>query len=240
MNKILFTALGFIAGIFSAFAAENIQSTLPAVQKIDDAVSWGGFYTGLHAGVMMPDFRAVDQEFGWWVSQRFQTFGFKGNGVAYGVHAGHLWQYGQIVGGIELSGDLAGYQRRIRSPYFPATDSERASIKWRYSVTGRVGYSFGRALPYIKMGYSGAAVAFSANDSGTPTSMRMRQVMLSGYTIGAGIDYAFSQNWAVGLEYAASSLRGTKSGRTLIFPFPERFKFTLSDHTANLRVAYRF
>jgi hypothetical protein len=70
------------------------------------------------------------------------------------------------------------------------------------SVTGRIGYTWGPALLYVKGGYAysdyseslvttvaGAPVAFAA---GTKHD---------GYTVGAGLEYLFTQNWSGKVEY---------------------------------------
>ncbi|OYU88814.1 MAG: hypothetical protein CFE29_14675 [Bradyrhizobiaceae bacterium PARB1] len=69
------------------------------------------------------------------------------------------------------------------------------------SVTGRLGYTWGPALLYVKGGWAyqdatetlfipvGASTAF---DTSTKSS---------GYTVGAGLEYLFTQNWSGKVEY---------------------------------------
>jgi len=66
------------------------------------------------------------------------------------------------------------------------------------SVTGRLGYTWGPALLYVKGGY-----AYS--DYSTSVIGPLGGVAVSsskdGYTVGGGLEYMFAQNWSGKLEY---------------------------------------
>ena len=121
------------------------------------------------------------------------------NGLTYGVMAGYNYQVGQLVLGVE--GDFSGWTAgKIR--YTAITgDFLTAHSKWGGSIRGRLGYAVDHALFYMTGG-----AAFLSNETSIPTtgitigsdSTRV------GWTIGAGLDYAFTNNWFTGLEYRYS------------------------------------
>ena len=68
-------------------------------------------------------------------------------------------------------------------------------------MTGRVGYTWGPALLYVKGGY-----AYSDNNEtltlgGAPLVFALDGNHRDGYTVGAGLEYMFAQNWSAKVEY---------------------------------------
>jgi outer membrane immunogenic protein len=61
------------------------------------------------------------------------------------------------------------------------------------SVTGRLGYTWGPTLLYAKGGYAWADTRFSNGFGGDGGR--------DGYTVGAGLEYLFTQNWSGKIEY---------------------------------------
>jgi outer membrane immunogenic protein len=103
---------------------------------------------------------------------------------------------GQLVLGGE--GDFSGWTAgKIR--YTAITgDFLTAHSKWGGSIRGRLGYAVDHALFYVTGG-----AAFLSNETSIPTtgitiggdSTRL------GWTVGAGLDYAFTNNRFTGVEY---------------------------------------
>lgn len=91
----------------------------------------------------------------------------------YGAQAGYLYDFGSIVAGGEAS-----YTYYDQDAF--ATDP--SSIK----VKGKLGYDAGRFLPFVTAGVG-------AFNNGTDTGIT--------YVAGAGVDYAVTDNWRIGLEY---------------------------------------
>jgi len=69
----------------------------------------------------------------------------RGSGVIGGGQLGYNFQYNRLVFGIEGSLSAADFDRSFASPYFPATDVWSSRLTWLTTVTGRVGYGFGKA-----------------------------------------------------------------------------------------------
>ena len=76
-----------------------------------------------------------------------------------------------------------------------------AHSKWGGSIRGRLGYAADHALLYVTGG-----AAFVSNETSIPTT----GISIGGdgtrvgWTVGAGLDYAFTNNWFTGLEYRYS------------------------------------
>jgi outer membrane immunogenic protein len=88
-------------------------------------------------------------------------------------------------------------------PPFVAGDQYGLSSDWQASVRGRVGYAMDRTLLYVTGG-----VAFTEVKSYTnwipfgifPATIAYDRQVLFGGTIGAGIEYAWTNNFTVGVE----------------------------------------
>ena len=63
-----------------------------------------------------------------------------------------------------------------------------------------------------------------------------------GWTVGGGLDYAFTNNWFTGIEYRYSQYEA----KTFIYPIPILnlgiigFKQELNSNQVNVRVGYKF
>jgi opacity protein-like surface antigen len=105
-------------------------------------------------------------------------------------------------------------------------------------VTGRVGYIFGSALLYAKGGFawlntnlaahevitnsSTGALVFARNNDGDST--------LTGWTLGAGIEYMLGTKWSVKLEYLHFDF-GNVDRSCCGDPFGNHFNFFHNDLT---------
>jgi outer membrane immunogenic protein len=172
----------FVTLAAPAIAADIGELTQP-VQPADIApvFVWTGGYIGLQGG-------------GGWLNGDFDIPGtslsqdFDG-GLLSGF-AGYNYQVGDWVFGIE--GDL-GYNWNEENLGTTPVDV-RTDIAG--SVRGRVGYAFDNALFYATAGW--AATRFRA--SGIPGTGTEKETF-HGWTVGAGLDYAFTNNIFARAEY---------------------------------------
>ena len=125
---------------------------------------------------------------------------------------GYNFQSGNFVFGLEGSLAAANFDGRFTSPYLPReAGAWSPNMNWLGTVTGRIGYSFGQWLPYVKGG-------FAAADVGSPLqgaqiggfSRKVSEV--SGWTAGVGLEYQLSPKWSLGLEYLYTDFGGGGSG----------------------------
>lgn len=198
--------------------------------------SWTGFYVGGELGWIRTD--PVYTTGALLLGTPFVVSAATGkDGMSYGVLAGYNYQMGNVVLGIE--GDFEGWTvGKIR--YTAITgDFLTAHSKWGGSVRGRLGYAADRVLLYIAGG-----AAFVSSQTSIPTtgiSFGGNNTRV-GWTVGAGLDYAFTNNWFTGVEYRYSQFQS----QSLIYPIPVLnlgtigLKQDLSNNQIMARIGYRF
>jgi outer membrane immunogenic protein len=103
----------------------------------------------------------------------FNTNGFLGGGTF-----GGNYQMGGLVIGIEGDAD------------YNSVNNNGFKSDWLATVRGRAGWAFDRILFY---GTGGGAFA--------PASVAAGNATMMGWTVGAGIEWAFAQNWSAKVEY---------------------------------------
>ena len=174
-------ALGLVAaGAASAADLPSRKGPVAAPVYMPPAFSWTGFYVGANAGYGWGNVNAN----GW--ANVGDLDGFVGGG-----QIGYNYQMGQFVIGAEAdfqgadltSGNNLGLVR-VKTEYFG-------------TVRARVGVAFDRFMPYITGGWaygnvktSIPAIGFSSDRSHT-----------GGYAVGAGLEYAVTNNIIAGVEY---------------------------------------
>jgi outer membrane immunogenic protein len=114
-----------------------------------------------------------------------------------GGTVGYNWQSGAIVYGLEADWDWSNAKDSVVCA--PGVNCEISS-SWLATFRGRVGYAFDRWLPYVTAGgaYGNVKASTIAAGGATLASSSSNQL---GWTIGAGIEYAFMGNWSAKLEY---------------------------------------
>jgi outer membrane immunogenic protein len=114
------------------------------------------------------------------------------------------------------------------------TNNERALG----SVTGRLGYTWGPALLYVKGGYAYSDNSQTLTSVGVPVAFTLDRGHRDGYTVGAGLEYMFAQNWSVKGEYMYYNFGSSR------FVTPVAFaplgSFRNDDHTVKVGLNYRF
>jgi outer membrane immunogenic protein len=175
MKKILLAGVAFAALSGTAFAAD-LPSRVAAPAPIIAAVplfTWTGFYVGVNAGYGWSnnDFDAFD------AADVDDDGGFVG-----GAQAGYNYQIGSFVVGLEGDIQYADFGAEGAFDFDGDGDDDRfESSDWFGTVRARAGVAFGQALIY---GTGGFAFADDAN----------------GWTVGGGIEYAFTNNLSAKIE----------------------------------------
>ncbi len=106
------------------------------------------------------------------------------------------------------------------------------------SVTGRLGYTWGPTLLYVKGGYAYSDYSDFLTLNGAPIAFALNSSHHDGYTVGAGLEYMFAQNWSAKVEYQFYDFGKIN----FIAPAP---LFTLGntrndEHTVKVGLNYRF
>jgi outer membrane immunogenic protein len=162
---------------------------LPAVYN------WTGLYLGINGGFGTGNSNWSDGPVG--------TSGiFPISGYLIGGTVGFNYQIGEYVFGIEgdgdwtnLSGNSGSTCGAITAVLTPPVSCQTQS-RWLATVRGRVGYAFDRILLY---GTAGAA--FGNIQTGLNPPSTFDSSVEAGWTVGAGLEFAFAQNWTAKVEY---------------------------------------
>ena len=148
--------------------------------------TWNGFYVGINAGYGFG--RSA-----WTYTVTLDSTGnFNVNGPMVGGTFGYNVQFGSFVLGLEGDIDWNQHQR---------LDNDRlrrlavTKNSWLGTARGRIGYAFGRFLQYITGGGAYGDVKGSLLGVGDFKQTK------AGWTGGAGVEYAFIDNWSAKLEY---------------------------------------
>jgi outer membrane immunogenic protein len=230
---VLLLAITQCSSSLTAFAADLPQPVAPPHVP---TFSWTGFYVG--------------GELGWIQTERKYTTGALllgapfvatsdsgKSGLTYGILTGYNYQVGQAVLGVE--GDFQGWTVGEMRYTAVTGDFLTAHSKWGGSVRGRLGFAADRALLYV----AGGAAFVS-----TKTSIPFTEISVGaddtrmGWTAGAGVDYAFTDNWFTGIEYRYSQYEA----KSFVYPIPilnlglVGFKQELSNNQVTARIGYKF
>jgi len=186
-------AAGTVVCVCSARAADLPIRPVPApvapVAYAPPVYNWSGFYIGGNIGGGFADSSWTDPFGG--ANNTFRKDGFIGGG-----QIGANVQFNALVLGIEGDFDWTGLKG---SGTDSADNTINTNTQWTSTVTGRVGGAFDRLLVYAKGGVAFANDESSLNDtSGGTASTSMTR---TGWTAGAGIEYALAQNWTAKIEY---------------------------------------
>jgi outer membrane immunogenic protein len=175
-------ALSLLATSFSAQAADIPRPVYKGVRSVVAYYNWTGFYLGINGG------------YGWgtsdWDSPAISN---TPSGWLIGGTLGYNYQVGSIVWGIEADFDWADVKGSAACGAF----SCETKNSWLSTFRGRVGYAFDRWLPYLT---GGGAYGHVNASSTNPAALGASNDQL-GWTVGAGLEYAFLGNWSAKIEY---------------------------------------
>lgn len=178
--------------VFSgAAAASDIEMAPPSAPMTDSALAhWDGLYVGGHAGYNVG---VVSGTFAGFTSIDIDGFSAGGQ-VGYNVTLGSS----NIVVGLE--GDLDWTDETgTHAASVPVIYTDR--VNWTGAVTGRIGASFGKVMPYLLGGVAVAnnTISFAATtpplDTGEATQSDV------GWVVGAGVAAKLAENLSVYAEY---------------------------------------
>jgi outer membrane immunogenic protein len=180
-------ALGLVAaGAASAADLPSRKGPVLAPIAYAPVFTWTGFYVGANAGYGIGTIDSTN--FG--VLPTFSDpDGFIGGG-----QIGYNYQIGQIVLGAEADFQGADLKARVSGGGFTASNE----LNYFGTVRARLGFAFDRFLPYVTGGFAYGNVKNSLNGPGF--AFRDDNIQY-GYTIGAGLEYAFTNNLTAKIEY---------------------------------------
>jgi opacity protein-like surface antigen len=232
------TLFGGIAAAVPALAADIMAVKAPAPPP---PPSWTGLYFGANVGVGFGQSPFYD------IYGPIPDYALDADpsliGAVGGFQLGYNYQFNWLVLGLQGSFDWAGIQNHFSCFTFGnQTCSNEA--EWIASITGRAGIAFGKTLLYVDGGpaWMRGTVSNSAGSAacvptgGTtvcsaPGDLFIGHDFRDGWTIGGGLEYMLSPNWAVDVQYGYFNFGQQPvtlvDGGTGIFPESVKEEFQL-------------
>nr|WP_244549209.1 carbohydrate porin [Bradyrhizobium canariense] len=162
----------------------------PAYQTVYD---WTGFYIGGHVGYgggsLGPGTNPIPEQ--------GVVFPPSITGLIGGYEAGYNRQLANhVVLGVEAD---ASFASPLDAPRL-APGPFDTSLDYVSTVRGRVGYAFGNWMPYVTGGFAWGHSHVNLNDAPGSIFAAPGQIQ-TGWTAGAGVEFAVGGNWSAKLEY---------------------------------------
>lgn len=135
-----------------------------------------------------------------------------------GVRAGYDMQFGSfVVGGVVDFGTGGGEDSVTGFSTTPANYSFERELDYLAAARLRIGYAYGRYLPYVTGGYANGKMVSTFSTSNGVNSFDPIKVTdnIDGYQLGAGMETKLTSNISVGLEYMYTSLDAGSDAHTV-------------------------
>ncbi len=220
MNRIAIALLAGVASVSlasAATAADLIISEPAPIAIVDTPVggNWDGLFLGAFAG------------YGWGtldLDDDVADLDVDGEGWKLGVNAGYNFTVSEaLVAGIVADvawADINGEDADADLSY---------NTDWTGSIRGRLGIDAGAFLPYVTAG-----IAF-ANNTVTDTLDDVEDSQLhTGWTAGAGVEFAVADNVSLDLQYRYSDYG------TATYDLATETDFGLTSHAVTAGINFRF
>lgn len=221
LRKLIFGGSSWVLlGVAAPAADLPPQTKIPAM-----AQSWAGFYLGVHGGYGWGrnDFSLVP------IALNNPVGGIGSSGAVYGAHAGHNWQFGRAVTGLEIdfsAADIKGstsISGAVPNQFtYDYTRTDR--LKYLGSARGRLGWSFtDNLLIYATAGAAWERVEASGNLRGVSAINAFQNGTTTGNTpldrfgwvAGAGVEAKLAGgNWVGRVEYLHYDFDSVEQVRT--------------------------
>ena len=212
------TALGAPAPIWAADSSQTATKPPPSSPPI---FSWSGFHFGATLGGAAPVSRSETLQAVSGIVGPGYDLNPPSNeraGITFGATLGYNFQNGPIVYGAEtelnfLDGRRAPAGTFLAPPAYAAMGVGSYTLtpdeggNYFASLRGRVGFAYGRALPYLTAGvasggWRGAStLTLNGGVPGNPFTSGLTASSRMKYVVGAGVDYALFDNWSARAEY---------------------------------------
>lgn len=225
--------IGLLLG--TAMAADLPVKARPIVAP---AFSWTGLYVGLNAGYSWAHASAAQNLNGFTggggispfllADIAAQALALDPKTFTGGLQAGYNHQFGHVVAGLEI--DINSFRLNSSSAVpthlvnagFAKTTATTASIEsdWLATIRGRVGYANDRFLAYVTGGAAFTNVEHSQTltvvSPNVPASDTFSVLVKhrTGWALGAGVEYAWADQWSIKGEYLHLDFGSTSASAT--------------------------
>lgn len=231
MRKILGSTAFLLATVAaSAVYAADLSVSTPPQAPVETApvFSWTGFYVGVNAGG-----------------------GFGGNDeVGFHSFGNYLGRYGKLDGSGFLGGGQIGYNYQfdpnwvvgleadfqgadISDSFSSSAASASSKIDWYGTVRPRIGYAYDNTLFYGTGGLAYGHVKYDGSVAGVGSFSDDKTK--AGWTIGAGVEHAFTDHVTAKLEYQYVDFGSSNVGGDAL-----NSKASLDFHAIRVGLNYKF
>jgi high affinity Mn2+ porin len=178
----------------SAASAADLPANLPVKAPIRSAIyDWTGFYVGGHFGFGDASFGPGTNP----IPLQGVFLPHTPTGLIGGFQAGYNRQLSNhLVLGVEAD---ASFPSPIDVPRL-APAPFNTSIDYVGTLRGRIGYAFGPWMPYLTGGFAWGHTHVLVNDDAGGLLATVKGYQ-TGWTAGAGAEFAVSGNWSAKVEY---------------------------------------
>ncbi len=170
----------------------------PAPVYAAPAFNWNGFHAGAQIGYGWGTTDADSRSLGGLLAQ---SYSYDNEGFLGGLHAGFNWQTGPLLLGVESDIELSGVEG---SGTGSLGAGHTTNLDWLGSLRGRIGLPSGNTLFYLT---GGLAYGNAEIQSAALSYSEWR----TGWTLGGGIEQAFTPNVTARLEYRYTDLGSWES-----------------------------
>lgn len=203
-------------GLSTHAADVVVQEPAPIEAAPMSIFSWTGGYVGIHGG-----YAWTDADF----SDGVTTVGEDFNGGLLGAHAGYNWEMTPtFIGGIEVDVERVWNSNE----YTILGTAVEAGSDWQGSARLRLGYAMDRTLLFATGG-----VAFANGFLEVPAVGFDESETFVGWTAGAGIEHAFTDNWIGRIEYRYADFGSEEIGDSGV-------DVDLTQHSVRVGISYKF
>ena len=235
------TALALVAGVALAADLPGRRSPPPAPLLLP-AFSWTGFHVGVNAGYGA----GAGDRLGLFSATAIGSNRNLGNlaprGGFGGIHAGYDYQFdaSPLVIGAEADAAYGGLSKSISGVSGPLAYAASSKIRWDASLRLRGGLALGRFLVYTTGGVAFAGTKYSVRTTAPLASTLSSNSTRTGYTVGGGVEYAFTDNLIGGLEGRYTGLGRKALIGTVVPAGTTNTNQTSSFYSVAARLGYKF
>jgi outer membrane immunogenic protein len=214
------TVLGATASVLAFGAA--LAADLPSVKAppppppMPPVFNWTGYHFGLSGGYAggnvsyLSNVVALGNPGVIGLTNLNSSYGTSGGIV--GFESGTTWQLpNNFVVGYESEFNYTGTGSSNNGNW--SGNALNSRLRWLGAERLRFGYAFGRILPYITGGLSyGQVIASGVTTAGGLLFPTYSSHWQAGWNVGAGVEWAFTDNLSVKAEYLHVHLQGANGG----------------------------